>query len=89
MKTRKYLIEMREKKQISQQIVADRIGISRQYYSAIEMGTRQKNMDITLISALAKIFEVSLECIIERENAWKCDTKRIQEEKEILSDTET
>lgn len=68
---RNYLVEMRKNKQISQQIVADRIGISRQYYAAIEMGTRQKNMDITLISSLAKIFEVSLEYIIERENAWK------------------
>lgn len=71
MKIRKYLIDMRENKQLSQQIVADEIGISRQYYSAIEMGTRQKNMDITLISALAKIFEVSLEKIIECENTWK------------------
>lgn len=71
MKIRKYLIDMRENKQLSQQIVADKIGISRQYYSAIEMGTRQKNMDITLISALAKIFEVSLEKIIECENTWK------------------
>lgn len=71
MKIRKYLIEMREKKQLSQQIVADKIGISRQYYSAIEMGTRQKNMDITLVSALAKIFEVSLGEIIELENTWK------------------
>lgn len=71
MRIRKYLIEMREEKQLSQQIVADKIGISRQYYSAIEMGTRQKNMDITLVSALAQIFDVSLERIIERENTWK------------------
>ena len=79
MGVRNYLIEMREKKQLPQQIVADEIGISRQYYSAIEMGTRQKNMDITLISALAKFFAVSLEFIIERENEWKKQGKQAGE----------
>lgn len=56
---RKYLIKLREKQNESQQDVANAIGISRQYYSMIESGERQKRMDIVLISSLARHFGVS------------------------------
>lgn len=65
---REYLKSMREAKCLSMQDVADKIGISRQYYQLIEAGERQKRMDISLIIKLAKIFNVSLETIIENEN---------------------
>ena len=65
---REYLKLMRENRGLSLQDMADKIGISRQYYQLIENGERQKKMDITLIKSIATIFGVSLETIIEQEN---------------------
>lgn len=66
---REYLKRMREEKGLSMQDVADKIGISRQYYQMIENGERQKKMDITLVKSIADIFGVTLETIINNENA--------------------
>jgi putative transcriptional regulator len=66
---RDYLKAMREDRGLSLQDMADKIGISRQYYQLIENGKRQKKMDITLVKSIATIFGVSLETIIENENA--------------------
>ena len=41
---REYLIEAREKAGLTQQDVANRIGISRQYYQMVETGERQKRI---------------------------------------------
>ena len=68
---RDYLKKMREEKGLSMQDVADKIGISRQYYQMIENGERQRKMDITLVKSIALIFDVTLETIIENENAVK------------------
>ena len=67
---REYLRELREQNNMSMQVVADRIGISRQYYQLIEAGERQKKMDITLVLALSNLFGISAEQIIthEKEN---------------------
>ena len=48
---REYLIEAREKAGLTQQDVANRIGISRQYYQMVETGERQKRMDLSLAGA--------------------------------------
>lgn len=45
---RKYLICLREQRNETQQLVADSIGLTRQYYQQIESGDRQKRMDIVL-----------------------------------------
>lgn len=66
---REYLKKLREEKGLNQQEMADKIGISKQYYSLIENGERQKKMDITLVSAIATICGVSVEKIIEFERA--------------------
>lgn len=66
---RQYLIELREKTKESQQEVADAVGISRQYYSFIEAGLRQKRMDITLVMKLARHFAVDVGEIIAHEDA--------------------
>ena len=68
---REYLIEMRNKLNLSQQDVADYVGISRQYYNAIENGIRQKKMDITLITKFSKLFKVTLQMICDLENEWQ------------------
>lgn len=64
---REYLKKLRESKGLNQQDMAERIGISKQYYSLIENGDRQKKMDVTLISAIAAILGVPIEQIIEDE----------------------
>lgn len=64
---REYLVKLRTKQNESQQDVADSIGISRQYYSMIESGERQKRMDIVLISSLARHFGISEAEIVKLE----------------------
>lgn len=57
---REYLVDLRERRNESQQDVADALGISRQYYCMIENGDRQKRMDVTLIAGLANHFGISV-----------------------------
>lgn len=64
---RDYLKELRESKGLSQQNVADSIGITRQYYQQIENGKRQKNMDVSLVVQLSNLFGISPEAIINEE----------------------
>lgn len=64
---REYLKKLRESNGYTMQYVADRIGISKQYYQRIEVGDRQKNMDITLAVKLSEIFGVTIENIIKNE----------------------
>lgn len=65
---RQYLVDLRKRRNESQQEVADSIGISRQYYSLIEAGERQKQMDITLATRLARHFSVDLAVIVSGED---------------------
>lgn len=58
---------MRELKGISQQNVAEEVGITRQYYQLIEAGERQQKMDITLIAKLSQVFGVPMNQIIDNE----------------------
>lgn len=67
---REYLKRLREEKQMSMQDVADKIGISRQYYQMIECGERQKKMDITLVKKISDVFNVPLSEIISEEQAY-------------------
>lgn len=64
---RKYLKSLRESKNISQQVVADKIGITRQYYSSIENGERQADMSLSIMKKLSEVFNISLEHIVEQE----------------------
>lgn len=65
---REYLKSLRKERGLSMQDVANKIGISRQYYHLIELGERQKKMDITLVKRIANVFGVPLETIIAYEN---------------------
>lgn len=67
--SREYLCELRKQHNMSMQFVADKIGISRQYYQLIEAGKRQKKMDITLVLALSNLFGISAEQIIAHEKS--------------------
>lgn len=64
---REYLKKLRESNGYTMQYVADRIGISKQYYQKIEVGDRQQNMNITLAVKLSEIFGVTIENIIKNE----------------------
>lgn len=66
---RNYLIEIREQRNETQQDVANAIGISRQYYAMIENESRQKRMDITLITSLAKHFNIPVSKLISLEQS--------------------
>ena len=57
---REYLIEAREKAGLTQQDVANRIGISRQYYQMVETGERQKRMDLSLAGGLSVVLNLLL-----------------------------
>lgn len=70
---RQWLKDMRKLKGLSQQNVAEIIGITRQYYQQIEAGERQQKMDITLITKISKAFDISVSQIINNE---------VQDEKE-------
>ena len=66
---REYLIEAREKAGLTQQDVANRIGISRQYYQMVETGERQKRMDLSLAGGLSVVLNIPIAEIEQRESA--------------------
>lgn len=72
MSLRDYLVELRLKKGLSQQDLAERLGISRQYYQMIERGERQKRLDLALAGALAALLEVNVMDIQRFESALIC-----------------
>ena len=65
---RKWLRDLREASRMSQQTVAERIGISQNYYCMIESGERQSKMTIEMAKKLAEAFEVPIDTILENEN---------------------
>ena len=64
---RKYLRDIRKKLRLSQQSVAEKLGITSQYYSLIENGDRQQKMSIDFLVKLSDIFQVPLAELIEME----------------------
>lgn len=71
MRLRKWLQILREKKQLSQQNVADFLSVTRQYYNLIENGERQKDLDLSLVVKLSEFLGVSIEWIAEQEQKLK------------------
>ena len=65
---REYLKKLREERQMTQEDVAEALGLSRSYYVRIENKERQKNIDLSLAIKIGKLFCVSVEWIIEQEN---------------------
>ena len=58
---------MRIQHDLSQQEVADKVGVSREYYRLIEAGKRQKHMDLTLITRFAEAFDENVYEILAAE----------------------
>ena len=67
---RKYLIDIREKLDITQAIAAQRMEVSQPHYCEIEKGTRQRDMSYSMMEKLAAAFGVPVETIIEAEKEY-------------------
>lgn len=66
-KMRTWLKELRRTSKMSQQNVADILGITQQYYNLIESGERQSKMSIETAQKLAAVFDVPIEYVLEKE----------------------
>lgn len=64
---RDYLVELRDKKGLTQRDVSSKLGISESYYNMIEHGARQKDMSIVLLYELSLIFKISLKSLVDKE----------------------
>ena len=64
---RDYLKRLREQNGLTMNEIAEKLGVSKQYYFMIENGERQKSMDITLVIKLCDIFQVTPETILSYE----------------------
>lgn len=65
---RNWLKKLREESGMTQKQVGKELDISESYYAYIENGDRQKAMDISLARKLSKVFNVSIEQIVEFES---------------------
>lgn len=64
---RSWLIELRQKRNLSQADIAKMIGVTQSYYSLIENGERQSDLNLSTAEKLSKIFKISLKKISEYE----------------------
>ena len=68
---REYLKKIRNQKNISQDQLSDKIGISQNYYCYIENGERQQDISLGLLQKLSSALEVPLDDLIQAENQYK------------------
>lgn len=73
---RDYLKVLRSSLGMSQQSVAKKLYVTRQYYQQIETGDRQMHMGMNLAIKLSEIFEVPLNYIIDQESQIQSDVER-------------
>lgn len=64
---RDWLKKLRTEKELKQIEIAEKLDMSQTYYNLIENGERQKDLDLSLVIKLAKIFGVSVDYIIAEE----------------------
>lgn len=64
---RKWLKEKREQFGYTQQQLAEKLGLSQQYYSLIETGNRQQELNLPLVLKLSELFNISMDFIVEME----------------------
>lgn len=67
--SRKYLRILREQRNMTMQDVADKMGITRQYYQQIEAGEKQKKMALPIAVSLSEAFGITTDQIIEYEKS--------------------
>ena len=64
---RKYLKEAREKLGYTQVQVANKLGVSQNYYCDIENGVRQKEMKASTLLLLSEILKIPISDVLEHE----------------------
>lgn len=64
---REWLKQAREKEGLTMKQISNQLGITESYYCCIENGTRQRNMDLTLVSALSVVLKIPIAKIVEFE----------------------
>lgn len=64
-KMREWLRNVRKAKNMTQQEVADKLELSRQYYAMIEKGERQMPLDMQLASKISRLFDITLDQIVD------------------------
>lgn len=68
---REYLKRIREEKGLTQQYIAEKMGISQNYYCDIENGVRQKELKLNILTKLSQVMNVPIETLISEEVALK------------------
>ena len=73
---REWLRQAREEKGLTMKQISSQLGITESYYCCIENGTRQKNMDLTLVSALSVALKMPISKIakLEQEEKNECNS---------------
>lgn len=64
---RNWLKKLRENQGLTQRVVAEALGVTRQYYNLIESGERQSKMSIETAQKLAVVFNVPIAYILKKE----------------------
>jgi Uncharacterized protein conserved in bacteria len=64
---RKWLKTSRIEKGFTMKALSEKLGISESYYCAIENGTRQEKMDMSIASRLSEELEIPLDIIAKNE----------------------
>lgn len=68
---RKYLKKLREEKGLTQQEVAEKMGMRPNYYCMFETGSRQADMNLSIAEKLAEVFGIPVTQIVEEEKKLK------------------
>lgn len=68
---RTWLINLREKHNLTQADVAKKLNVTQGYYSLIEKGERQADLNLSIAEKLSKMFNISLKKISDFEKALK------------------
>ena len=65
---RKWLVEIRKERHMSQQEAANEAGISQSYYAAIELGVRGRPLGVPVAKAIANALDFDWERFYENES---------------------
>ena len=68
---RTWLIELREKHNMTQADVAKQLNVTQGYYSLIEKGERQADLNLSMAEKLSKMVNISLKKISDFEKSLK------------------
>lgn len=67
---REWLKKLRTEKQMTMKEMGTKLGISESYYCAVENGSRQKKMDIMLVSSLSDALGIPIADIVAYESEY-------------------